>query len=663
MLSFTRIQYIAIGLLLMVMIALSGICLQTFKSLDQTIRLRLIQQQQVTNLLGDIALYFTQAQTEFKNIQLGTVKTADEVFKCLDNIDTAITQLMPFADDPQLRVSKEITLFTKETRRFRTALYAYMTAVTDDPSTDYVKESLHQVDQLIELTVQNAKARHHNLEMMRQSTLALILEEIDQSFGFLVVMILLGISLCIGIAFWLTGRLRSTVEDILDVTRLLGEGNLSCRLYSPHKDSLGQLCNGIDNMAEFLEQSEVKLRETLEQAQQGNRIKSEFLANMSHEIRTPMTAILGFADLVLEETTEPASREKLKVIQRNGRYLLDIINDILDLSKIEANRLTVEQMHVDPMSLIQDVIQLHETRCEERGLQLKMVFETSLPSTILTDPTRFKQIINNLISNAIKFTETGTITLKLGMIQMQEQWQMRVQVIDTGIGMNTEQLDKVFEAFAQADSTTTRKYGGTGLGLTISRKLSRLLGGDLVADSSSEQGSSFVMTINPGPLSGNFVAASEHHIPVNNHKPASTLPQQETTKLPLSDVRVLFVEDGPDNQILIKHLLSKVGAQVSLADNGQIALDILTGENAQSFDVILMDMQMPVLDGYRATARLRELGHVLPIIAVTANAMSHDQEKCMQSGCSDFLPKPINRDKLIQTILKHLAQTPSAPTV
>ena len=267
MLSFTRIQYIAIGLLLMVMIALSTVCLQTFKRMDQTIRERLIQQQQVTTIFGDIALDFSQAQSEFMNIQLGHVKNADKVVMYLDHVQAYIDQLENFSEDPQFNVRKEISLFTREIRRFRTALHAYITAVKDDPSTDYVKESLRQVDILIEQTVHNAKARHRNLEQMRQSTVGIILQEVDQSYGFLVVMILLSISMCIGIAVWLTGRLRSNVEDILDVTRLLGEGNLSCRLYSTHRDSLGQLCNGIDRMAEYLEQSENKLRETLIQAQ------------------------------------------------------------------------------------------------------------------------------------------------------------------------------------------------------------------------------------------------------------------------------------------------------------------------------------------------------------------------------------------------------------
>ncbi|HCD33045.1 MAG TPA: hypothetical protein DER01_11605 [Phycisphaerales bacterium] len=662
MLSFTRIQYIAIGLLLMVMIALSTVCLQTFKRMDQTIRERLIQQQQVTTIFGDIALDFSQAQSEFMNIQLGHVKNADKVVMYLDHVQAYIDQLENFSEDPQFNVRKEISLFTREIRRFRTALHAYITAVKDDPSTDYVKESLRQVDILIEQTVHNAKARHRNLEQMRQSTVGIILQEVDQSYGFLVVMILLSISMCIGIAVWLTGRLRSNVEDILDVTRLLGEGNLSCRLYSTHRDSLGQLCNGIDRMAEYLEQSENKLRETLIQAQQGNRIKSEFLANMSHEIRTPMTAILGFTDLVIDETDNPSSQEKLKVIQRNGRYLLEIINDILDISKIEANRLNIEQLHVDPLGLIQDIMQLHEQRCEERGLKLQLVFDTSLPKSILTDPTRFKQVVNNLLSNAIKFTETGTITIKIGMIQMQEQWQMRVQVIDTGIGMENRQLTKVFDAFSQADASTTRKYGGTGLGLTISRKLTQLLGGDLVAESTIDQGSRFTMTVNPGPLTGNFITASEHHIPGQNVK-KTVSPDQEKVMLPLSDLSILFVEDGLDNQTLIKHLLTKAGADVSLADNGQIALDTLTGDDAPKFDVILMDMQMPVLDGYGATAKLRELGFDLPIIAVTANAMSHDREKCVQAGCTDFQPKPINREKLIQTILKHVNKTPSTPAL
>lgn len=661
MLSFTRIQYVAISMLLMVMIALSAVCLQTFRRLDNTIRVRLIRQQQVTSLLGDIALIFTQAQTEFKNIQLGIFDSPKKVLDYLNEVDQRVEKLKDYSDDPQLNVSKEITLFTRETRRFRTALYAYLTAVKDDPSTDYVKESLREVDVLIDKTVHNAIARHQHLEQMRQSTIGIILEEVDQSFGFLVVMALLGISFAIGIALWLTGRLRNVVEDILDVTRLLGEGNLSCRLYSPHNDSLGQLCHGIDRMAQCLEISESKLRETLIQAQQGNRIKSEFLANMSHEIRTPMTAILGFADLVYDETTEPQSREKLDVIKRNGRYLLDIINDILDLSKIEANKLSVEQLHVNPVGLMDEVLQLFEHRCAERGLQLQLVYETALPQTILTDPTRVKQIINNLISNSIKFTEEGSITLKVGMIHMHEQWQFRVQVIDTGIGMQEAQLEHVFKAFSQADNSTSRKYGGTGLGLTISRKLSRLLGGDLVVESTAGKGSCFAMSIYPGPLAENFVSTSEHILPkITSNKPAEVT-QQDKAKLPLEDVKILFVEDGPDNQSLIKHLLSKAGAQVTLADNGQIALDLITGDNKPVFDVILMDMQMPVLDGYQATSKLRQLGFSLPIIAVTANAMSSDREKCMQSGCTDFLPKPINRTRMIETIQLHLARTPSAP--
>jgi signal transduction histidine kinase/ActR/RegA family two-component response regulator len=665
MLSFTRIQYIAFGLMLAVTIALSLVCLQTFRQLDATIRDELILHQKLTALMSDIALTFTQAQTEFKNIQLGNEKSPDMVITHLDEIDHYVDQLKQFSNHPNVHVDKEITLFKRETRRFRTALHAYIVAVRDDPSTDYVKESLIQVDQLIEVAVHNAKSRLHNFKQLRQSTTDMIVEQIDQSYGFLVVMILLGLSISVGIVLWLTGRLRSHVQEIIDVTRLLGEGNLSCRLYSPFQDSLGQLCDGIDIMAEKLERSEAKLKETLQHAREGSRVKSEFLANMSHEIRTPMTAILGFTDLVLEEVDEPKSKDKLKVIHRNGRYLLDIINDILDLSKIEANRLTIENMHIDPLSVVDDVVQLHQQRCQERNLKLQVVYETSMPRTIQTDPTRLKQIINNLISNAVKFTEAGSITLKIGMVRMQEQWQMRVQVIDTGIGMQQEQLEHIFEAFSQADSSTTRKYGGTGLGLTISRQLSRLLGGDLVAQSSPGEGSNFILSVHPGPLSETFISTSELQITNNRSLETNPLPvKQDKPIAPLEDVSVLFVEDGPDNQMLIKHLLSKAGATVQLADNGQVALDIILGENAPKFDVILMDMQMPILDGYQTTKKLRELGHALPIIAVTANAMSNDRDKCMKAGCDDFLPKPINRTKLIELIQTHLAAssgTPSAP--
>jgi CheY-like chemotaxis protein len=312
--------------------------------------------------------------------------------------------------------------------------------------------------------------------------------------------------------------------------------------------------------------------------------------------------------------------------------------------------------------MVEDIMQLYKLRCEEIGLKLQLIHETSIPQTILTDSTRFKQILNNLMSNAIKFTETGSVTLKLGMIQLNEQWVFKVQVIDTGIGMHQEQLNKIFEAFSQADNSTSRKYGGTGLGLTISRKLSHILGGDLVVDSEPGKGSRFTLTINPGPLNEQYVAASEHFLPVKQFSGAKPSAQKQIDKLPLADVRILFVEDGMDNQMLIKHLLTKAGASVNLSDNGQIAVDRLSDEGPDAYDVILMDMQMPVLDGYQATAKLRAMGFDLPIIAVTANAMSDDRNKCIGAGCSDFVPKPVNRQLLIEVIQKHLQGNTPTPT-
>lgn len=655
MLSFSRTQYIAIGLLLLVMILLSAVSLQTFVRMDDAIRTRLIKQQQIIALLSDISVHFTQSQSEFKSVQLGSNQTADRVLYHLDEVDKNIKDLSAFDDQDNFNINIEIDLFTRENRRYRTALYAFMEARNDGPSSDYVQESLRKIDEIIEDVVHNAMTRHSHFEQMRKSTVAMMLEELDQSYSFLIAMMLLGISLAGAIFLWLTSRLHSIVEEILDVTKLLADGNFSCRLFSRHNDSLGQLCHGIDSMAECLERTENKNIESLEEAQQGNRIKSQFLANMSHEIRTPMTAILGFADMVYEEVSDPSCKEKLNVIRRNGRYLIDIINDILDLSKIEANHLCVERIPIDSVKLIQELIQLHQEKCSEKNLCLQMLQLTGLPNQIFTDPTRLKQIVNNLLSNAIKFSEDGNIKVQLGMFKDKGNWMFQIQVKDTGIGMDSNQLNNVFDAFSQADNTTTRKYGGTGLGLTISRKLSQLLGGDLTACSIEGEGSTFTLSINPGSVvEGMIVSASRSVVNKAEQKDASLKTEKEKCDAPLKDIRLLLVEDGPDNQILIKHLMTKAGATVELADNGQIALDRLADGGIEDFDLILMDMQMPVLDGYKATTKLRELGFDIPVIAVTANAMSSDEAKSRAAGCDDFVPKPINKTKLIEKIRIHL---------
>ena len=402
--------------------------------------------------------------------------------------------------------------------------------------------------------------------------------------------------------------------------------------------------------------------------------KSMFLANMSHEIRTPMTSILGFIDLLSEEQVDPVDRAfAASAIQRNGAHLLTIINDILDLSKIEAGGMGVESIPCAPLNIIQDVVESTQLLALERGLGLFVELKSPVPHIIETDPTRLRQILSNLIGNAIKFTEHGGVKVVVDVTQDEPEprvdqdisdtppaaIRLRVQVLDTGIGIDDAQRNKLFHPFTQADISTTRRFGGTGLGLTISRRLSRMLGGDITSSSEVGLGSVFTVEVGIGNASMNDMISV---LPKQPHKNAeSKLKITDFTNnqtLPGTQITVLLAEDGEDNQRLIVHHLSRAGMKVIVANNGREAVELAIAAQRQSHapEVILMDMQMPIMDGYEATAKLRELGWRGPIVAITAHAMRGDRERCTQAGCDDYVTKPIERDVLIQTV-KKMAQS------
>ncbi|PHR95336.1 MAG: hypothetical protein COA78_30355 [Blastopirellula sp.] len=391
-----------------------------------------------------------------------------------------------------------------------------------------------------------------------------------------------------------------------------------------------------------------ELRNSREKALAADRSKSEFLANMSHEIRTPMTAILGFNDILLESLTDPINIEAAKTIKANGSLLISLINDILDLSKVESGKTELETSTCSPHQIIANVISLMEVRLGAKDLNLDIQYKKLIPKSISTDPTKLQQILINIIGNAIKFTESGSIQVVTRLINEQtNQPKLKIDVIDSGIGIAQDRIQQVFQPFTQADSSTTRQFGGTGLGLTISKRLANLLGGDISLTSTVGQGSTFSITIATGSLEGvQLVENQLNPVPQNirTDRPA-------TCDLPTSlyGYRILLAEDGVDNQRLIKFILSKAGAEVTIAENGKIAFEKANKAQAENrpFDVILMDMQMPIVDGYESTQRLRNQGYTGPIIALTAHAMSGDREKCLQAGCDDFLTKPIDRNKII----------------
>ena len=381
----------------------------------------------------------------------------------------------------------------------------------------------------------------------------------------------------------------------------------------------------------------IALANAKEAAESASRAKSEFLANMSHEIRTPMTAVLGYADLLQEPQLDDSQRaDHVRTIRRNAEHLLVVINDILDISKIEAGKLELEQAPCNVAGIIEDVRSLMSVKAAEKGLELSVQKEPGCDVWVLSDAIRVRQVILNLVSNAVKFTEKGSVRVVVSHDAQPDGEFFRVEVRDTGIGLSPIQVSKLFRAFTQADTSTTRRFGGTGLGLAISKRLAEMLGGDLQCRSEQGAGSVFAFT-----FPARICAAP------NSAKPSS----DEPSTRPLS-ARILLAEDGVDNQRLISYHLRRAGATVEVVGNGRLAVEralaAAEGTSETRFDLILMDMQMPELDGYGAASEIRRHGVDTPIIALTAHAMSGDRERCIAAGCDDYCTKPINREQFLR---------------
>lgn len=412
------------------------------------------------------------------------------------------------------------------------------------------------------------------------------------------------------------------------------------------------LCTKLRQRGEQQLLHEIQMRESAEAA---NQAKGAFLTNMSHEIRTPMTAILGFTDILLGNIVNPENIESAGTIKRNGEHLIGLINDILDLSKIDSGKLDVETTACSPHQIVTDVASLMRVQSTAKGLPLKFRFDGPIPEKIQSDPTRLRQILLNIVGNAIKFTENGSIQIVTRLLnEPGQEPKLQFDVIDTGIGIAEEKIEGIFQPFTQADYSTTREFGGTGLGLTISRRLAGLLGGKITVSSIMSSGSTFTVTVPTGPLDD---AVMTHNATESAAEPVETKATDEM-EAPLDSTRILLAEDGPDNQRLISFVLNRAGADVTVADNGQIGFDLALAarDEGTPFDVVLMDMQMPVLDGYDATGKLREVGYKGPIIALTAHAMSSDRSKCIDAGCDDYATKPINHKKLIELVALYALQ-------
>ncbi len=388
-------------------------------------------------------------------------------------------------------------------------------------------------------------------------------------------------------------------------------------------------------------------------AEGANRLKIELLANMSHEIRTPMTAILGYVEVLNDMVREnPRHRVCLDAVRHNGERLLGILDDVFDIAKLESGEMTLVRSKASPVDLIAELFQSRMVAAADKGLSVSVEYAGAIPETIHTDATRLRKLLAELLDNAIKFTDRGEVTLRVSLTEDRSWPQLLFEVRDTGIGIAPEDQERLFEPFAQVDSSYTRSRGGTGLGLAIARRLAELMGGALSLESTPGKGSVFGLAVSTGPLREVRMIA-----PTLELQKVGAAPSPPST----ATGRILLAEDGLDNQRLIRRFLEQAGHQVELVTDGRQAVDhaLAARDAGEEFDLILMDVQMPELDGLSATVQLRARGYTGPIVAITAHAQESDRRVSLEAGSSDFVTKPVDRERLLEVVSALLAKPPA----
>jgi signal transduction histidine kinase/CheY-like chemotaxis protein len=512
----------------------------------------------------------------------------------------------------------------------------------------------------------SSKFSRFNAALIMWLLLVILLWDIrHQDFNWTKAALLLGVGIFVG------GLIsRFTIRVLARPLLLLQQGITSVRQgkfqpiqVSATRDEIQYLGESFNRMIEELSVSQEEIRqhrelleerirqrtEDLEKAMRtalaSSQAKSEFLANMSHELRTPMNGLLGMLDVVLDSQLDDDQKEQLEIAQRSAYSLLALLNDILDLSKIEAGKMMIEKIPYNVRTVLEDCVKSFQARASQKGISLRFEMDPLAPGEVMGDPLRVRQIGANLLSNAVKFTDRGSVSLRLSCAKAAGGWEMNIEVSDTGPGIEADKLSTIFEKFTQADGSITRKYGGTGLGLAIIKRLVEMQGGQVKVESKVGQGSKFTVSLPYQMVEKPSVAA-----------PAETGMAGETKRAP-SSARLLLVEDNLVNQKVVMAILRKKGYAIDVANDGREALGKLEAAE-QPYDVVLMDIQMPVMDGLETTRVMRRnprWDH-LPIVAMTAHAMNGDKERCFQAGMDSYVSKPVQPAHLIATIEKHLTE-------